>query len=348
MTRSLQATVLAAAGLWLAATAHAQSNVRVYGLVDASVGRFQNSGAPKDNAVDSGGMSTSFLGIKGSEDIIGSLKAKFAIEHFVQIDRGTAGRFDGDSFWSRNAYVGLQGEFGSTTLGRHATPLFISTVMFNAFGDSSAFSPSVRQIFTPALAPFFGDSRWNNSVAFTTDGNGNGSEGLNYSLTYNLGESAPGSTGKNVSVGTRYFSGPLGASFTWQRAQNGAGISSAPLAVLPAGFTRQNSFQFGVSYDMTVAKLFGQYTQIKTRASTNTRSQLYSFGTAVPLGRGKLLAQYGRASASGAGEPTHQTLSLGYDHELSKLTDVYAVVMSDKVSGLARGNTLAAGMRLRF
>jgi hypothetical protein len=69
----------------------------------------------------------------------------------------------------------------------------------------------------------------------------------------------------------------------------------------------------------------------------------------MPLGPGTLLAQYGHARARvGGTEPVNDTLSVGYDHALSKLTDVYAVFMNDRVSDLHSGNSLAAGLRLRF
>jgi alkylation response protein AidB-like acyl-CoA dehydrogenase len=49
-----------------------------------------------------------------------------------------------------------------------------------------------------------------------------------------------------------------------------------------------------------------------------------------------------------AGEPTNRTLSLGYDYNLSKNSDAYAVFMTDRVSGLANANSFATGMRMRF
>src|SRR6185436_14110861 len=107
---------------------------------------------------------------------------------------GAAGRFNGDAFWARDAYVGLSGAFGTTTLGRNTTPLFVSTLLFNAFGDSFGFSPSIRQMFTPALLPFFGDTGWNNSLAYASNEN----NGWSFNLIGNLGEGAAGAAGKNI------------------------------------------------------------------------------------------------------------------------------------------------------
>jgi len=42
------------------------------------------------------------------------------------------------------------------------------------------------------------------------------------------------------------------------------------------------------------------------------------------------------------------TESVGYDYFLSKRTDIYAVVIHDKVTNLGAGTGVAAGLRHRF
>ena len=167
MNRSFKWVAPAAATLAFAAGAHAQSTVQLYGLMDANVGTFQNAGTKRQYQVDSGDMTTTFLGFKGKEDLGGGLKAIFVIEHFLRLDTGQAGRYTGDAFWVRNAYVGLQGGFGTVTLGRNTNPFFVSTLAFNAIGDSFGFSPAIRQVLTPGtkMAPFYGDTGWSNSIS---------------------------------------------------------------------------------------------------------------------------------------------------------------------------------------
>lgn len=347
MTRPLSqlAGALALAGLFnlgLAASAQAQSSVQLYGLMDMSAGRFQNAGAPKIWAAESGKMTTSFIGFKGTEDLGGGLKAVFKIEHFLRADQGAAGRFNGDAFWARNAYVGLQGEFGSATLGRNTTPLFVSTLLFNAIGDSFGFSPSIRQVLTPntgqGMLPFFGDTGWSNSMLFSSPGYG----GFSFNLLGNLGEGAAGANGKNLGANLLYFSGPLSGTFAYQQVKNGTFGT-------PAGFDKQDTWQLGGAYDFGAAKLFGQYSSVKTAASVDTSTKIYGIGVAVPIGAGKLLAQYGNAKADlGASDLSNKTLTVGYDYHLSKNTDVYAMVMNDKVTGANTGNSFAAGIRLRY
>ncbi|WP_372439402.1 porin, partial [Pandoraea sputorum] len=70
------------------------------------------------------------------------LKAIFTLEDFFLPQNGRYGRFTGDSFFSRNAYVGLQSNtLGTITMGRLTTSYFVSTILFNPFVDSYTFSP---------------------------------------------------------------------------------------------------------------------------------------------------------------------------------------------------------------
>ncbi len=139
-----------------------------------------------------------------------------------------------------------------------------------------------------------------------------------------------------------YFDGPLAATAACQKVKNGAFGT-------PAGFKSQDTWQLGASYDLTVAKLFGQYSRVKTDATTDTETKLYSAGVAVPAGQGKALLQYGHADADFAVKKViNKTLTVGDGDNLSKNTDVYGVYMRDKQSKLSDGNTLAAGIRLRF
>jgi len=119
---------------------------------------------------------------------------------------------------------------------------------------------------------------------------------------------------------------------------------------VPAGFERQETLQFGGSYDFSVAKLYAQATRVKTRATLDTKSTIYGLGVAVPVGAlGKVVAQYGQANADlNPGEVKNRTVTLGYDHALSKLTDAYAVVMSDRLTNAENGTSVAAGLRVRF
>ncbi|MBL0728754.1 porin [Piscinibacter sp. HJYY11] len=336
---------LAAAALCLSyAPARAQS-VNLYGLIDVSAGQFQDAGAPKLKRVESGKMTTSYFGFSGKEELSSTLKAKFAIEGFFGADTGASGRFGGDVFWARSAYVGLEGDFGSTVLGRTTNQYFVSTLIFNAFGDSFGYSPSIRQVLTPkaAMLPFLGDTGWSNSLLYSSPKLG----GLSLNLQGALGEGSSTTTGHSFGGNAIYFGGPFAATVAYQRVKHGV-FGTLP-ALITTGFKYQESATVGASYDLTVVKFFAQYNLVKTEAATDTETHYFGLGASAPVGPGKVLAQYGQATAEyPTADVENKTLTLGYDYLLSKRTDVYAVFMHDKLTGAANGNTFVVGLRHRF
>ena len=105
--------------------ARAQSSIEVYGLVGAYAGKMQRSGdAAAVRQVNGGGLTTSFLGFRGKEDLGGDLKAIYALESFFRPDTGEQGRSAADPLFSRNAWVGLEGSWGRLTLGRQTNPAY--------------------------------------------------------------------------------------------------------------------------------------------------------------------------------------------------------------------------------
>jgi predicted porin len=338
MNRLASKACAAAIACAAAAGVQAQTTAPVlYGLLDMGAGQFQVPGGPHRRVALNGGMSPSFIGLRGSDDLGGGLRARFGLESYVGLNAGVAGRTPADSFWSRTAYVGLQGAFGSSLLGRLPTPLWTSTRLFNPFGDSTAFSPSVRQYFG---GPVVGDSRWNNSVLFTSPEPENGN-GLTYSVQFNASGGQLG-TGKNVGANFVYVSGPLAATVAWQR------VANSP-AALPAGFDHQSTYQFGASYELAAVKIYGQAGMVRTNAAVRDKTSLYQLGAVAPVGLGFIIGSYGHSRAESLGtSQIRRTVSVGYDYFLSKNTDIYAVMMNEQLTNLSSGNSIGAGLRLRF
>lgn len=350
---SLRATAVAATGLMAAAGAQAQSSVQLYGLIDLSVGQFQTAGSAKVKRLDSGNMSTSYFGFKGTEDLGSGLKAGFTLESFLLADSGGAGRVPGvDAFWARNANVSLSGGFGMLRLGRMGPPMFVSSLLFNAYGDSFGYSPTIRQYYNfphggtqSNNAPLVGDSGWNNAIGYTTPRLG----GLTANLMVAAGEGAATARGPNIGANLLYFAGPLGLTLAWQKVEAqgtlGRGISAFP------GFSSQDALQFGASYDLKFAKFFVQYGTIDTKATRKVETKNLNLSASVPMGSGAILAAYGSSkstTAGVAGKPESEMVTLGYNHKLSKRTELYALYMSDKYTGKSSGTTLAAGVRHTF
>jgi len=317
--------VAAAVLALLGAAAQAQSSVSLYGLMDLSVGSFKAPGGKAIKKTESGSMTTSFIGFSGREDLGGGLTASFAMESFLLADGGTAGRFNGDAMWARSAFVALSSkELGTLKMGRNTTPLFVSTLSFNAFGDSFGFSPAIRHTFTSGTAT--GDTGWSDSVHYIAPKIGGFSAGV-------IAAAGEGAGGRNWGANAGYGAGAFAASAVYQKVAKGATVDDT------------ETMQLAASYDFGAAKLFGQYSDVEN-STTKRDYKLTNVGVAVPMGGGKLLAQYGRISASAGAD--RKTFTVGYDYFLSKRTDVYAAYMSDKLTGLSSGVSYGAGIRHRF
>lgn len=345
-TPSLALAAVAAAAL-AAGQAHAQSSVQAYGLIDVSAGQFQNAGGVKLKRLDSGNMSTSYLGFKGTEDLGGGLSAGFTLESFILVDSGGASRVPGvDAYWARNANVNLAGSFGRVRLGRMGPPLFVSTLLFNAFGDSFGFSPAIRQYYNaPFGTPLVGDSGWNNAIGYSTPNLG----GLSATVLVAAGEGAATARGPNVGAHVLYFGGPLAFTAAWQKVE-AQGTLGRAISAFP-GFASQSAYQLGGSYTLGTVKLFAQYGKISTDALADVDTTNIHLSASVKLGAGSVLATYGTSEIETAGsgvKPESKMLSLGYVYSLSKRSDLYAVYMSDKYTGRSSGTTLALGVRHTF
>lgn len=340
-------SAVAAAALLACGTAQAQSSVQLYGLIDASVGQFQNAGGVKLKRLDSGNLSTSYLGFKGTEDLGGGLNASFVLESFFLVDSGGASRVPGvDTYWARNANVSLSGGFGRLRLGRQGPPLFVSTLLFNAFGDSFGYSPAIRQYYNaPYGTPLVGDSGWSNAIGYTTPSLG----GFSASVLVAAGEGAATAKGPNIGANVLYFGGPIAFTAAYQKVE-AQGVLGRPISAF-AGFASQTAYQIGGSYSLGIVKLYAQYGKIKTDATADVDTTNIHLSATATVGQGNFLATYGtseRTTQGSTSKPKSKMLSVGYVYSLSKRTELYTVYMSDKYTGLTSGNTLAGGVRHTF
>jgi predicted porin len=139
MNKKLLTAAVSAA---LAAPAAMAGDVTMYGQVHIATSSY-------DADIDSGdawdiSSHATRLGFKGSEDLGGSLKAIWQIELGISAsdnaddaDGGnTVNNADGLSY--RNTFVGLSGNWGTALIGRHDTPLKISTGALDLFSDTIA------------------------------------------------------------------------------------------------------------------------------------------------------------------------------------------------------------------
>lgn len=314
------------------------TSTQLYGLADAYVGVTHLSGQPSTRVVDSGGLQTSFWGMAGSEDLGSGLKANFRLEGFFQMDTGANGRSPADGLFSRNAYVGLENSFGEVRLGRLANPTFLATALFDAFSGSTRFSPLQNVLWTPQQGRYIaGDTAWNNAIGYYSPE----IAGFTFRALYGLGEQQGTNSQNNVVGMLLYDRGPLSATFAIQRTRLGPG--------LPTGSWAQTAMVSGISYDFKAFKLLTEYAHTSA-SKVSTTTDTLQIGAQIPVGSGKILASAVSSRVRSDVMPDYRRhgISGGYDHSLSKRTDIYVVTMFDKIAGKGSGTSFALGLRQKF
>lgn len=338
--------LLAAAAL--PAIAAAQDKVEFFGLIDAFGGSVKTNGH-RATVVNSGGMTTSFWGIRGSEDVGNGLKVVFALEDFIRNDTGQQGRFNGDPFFSRDAYVGFAGDFGSVTLGRNTAPYFVSTLVFNPFGDSFTFGPMITHTFRSdvgtGLEAVQGDTGLSNSIRWTSP------------VMSNFKADLAMSAGSERDVAPTGTNRALDASLYWFGGALTLGVAFRDINLDTGNGRDEKALQVGASYDLKAAKLFVQYQHARQKESAvpalDVTHKTFQLGASVPAGPGVVLVSWARSKIDDQDATIgdkRSTWALGYDYNLSKRTDVYAALYDDRFSNPTsfKQQVLGLGIRHRF
>ncbi|CAE6970432.1 Outer membrane porin protein 32 [Paraburkholderia nemoris] len=344
MKKIASCSIFLAACLTISQACQAQSSVQLYGLADMYVGAQKALGGKTTWAENSGGMSTSFWGLGGREDLGSGYSAVFAIEAFFRPSTGAAGRTATDTFFGRNAYVGLKGPQGTLLLGRNTLPYYVTALSFNPFGNSFGFSPALVQMYKGLAGQgMIGDTNWNNSVMYISPN----LAGFTATGIYGSGNQA-GHPGTNqVGADLKYSNGAFASAFSFQRAKYS--ITPGDLQTSIAGFNLQTAYLAAASYDFRVVKISALLQRVEdaiTPGDENSNSG--ELGASIPVGPGAVLAAIMYTKSKGRGDPIRRTWSVGYDYPLSKRTDVYAAYMNDTATGLSSGYNAGLGIRTRF
>lgn len=315
--------------------------VQLYGLTGTYIASLKRSDmSSRQITGGSGGLTTSYWGIRGSEHLGAHYRLIFALEGFFQPNNGNQGRSTSDPFLSRNAYVGIAGDFGQLTLGRQANPTYLAMQAINPFGASVVFSPLVLQSFVSGYGgALLGDTVWSNVVRYQTPD----LAGLSATVDYGFSDDASRAQRHNAGLHLRY------AYRGWTAAISAQRVGATTLN----GSSAQKAVLAGAAYDFGPLELYAAG-QTSRNEAVQIGTRTFEFGASVPVSRqGAVLAEFARMRRSGPGNAagnntTRRTAALGYDHRLSKRTDVYGVLMADRLSGHGTGCSVGAGLRHTF
>ena len=301
------------------------------------------------------------LGFRGTEDLGGGLAAGFWLESPITNDDGATGlanfsrrstvslmggfgeiRLGRDftpSFWNDTVYD----PFAAVGVGANlitSASLFNTTGGPNGFGGNANYlraSNSIGYFLPPTLGGLYGQLMYALHENNSYDPGTATPPGVN-PLTgqLNAGTAASSRAGRYVGGRIGYLNGPLDIAFALGNSTVGddyfAGTTDSVKTV-----------NLGGTYDFGVVKLFGELSRTRrTRdyAATpalplpDTDLSGYLVGATIPVGPGLIRASYARVKydlnpvatpfAPAAADPKAGKLSLGYVHNLSRRTALYA------------------------
>jgi GBP family porin len=359
MKRSL--LVFALSGV-CAASAHAQSSVTLYGLLDTGLVFSNNQTGHSSWQEASSATQNTVFGLKGSEDLGGGLHATFKLEQGFNLNNGTQA-FPDDGFGSQ-AWVGLQSDqYGTLTFGRQFD------VVNDLLGPLSAGSNTWGGNL--AAHPFENDNLAadsvvvNNAVKYTSPTY----HGVTVESMYAFSNKAGGFSNNRVyGFSAAYAQGPVNLAAGYLQFNNAGGgvLGTNPNGAIAqddgsANFVAQRQRIWGAGGNYTFGPatigLVWSHTQLDNMAS------VFSFGLGdyTPLGGSLRLDNYevnAALSVSGSytftdgaygdgttsASPAWNSVMLQTDYSLSKRTDIYLEGVYQHVHGAPSGSILGEAM----
>ncbi len=357
MKKTLIATAVAAGML---ATGAAQADPTVYGLLHLSIDTFSDDHYSGGNIVKPGSpemrSNTSAIGVKGSEDLGGGLKAIYKAEFKVD-------PFDGDeALERRDIWVGLKGGWGKAAVGTMSTnykqmggkidPLYrtvaeargILNMQSGAHGgagtDGQGRQEQTLQYTTPKMAGI--EIVLNTTISAADAGNCN-TTGL---------DNTDAGCDETIGAGIRWSNKNwlLFADYLDPN-QSGTGAFGAPTtgafqdeSIAKVGGKWSNkAFQVGAQYEMTEDQLGGDYMFLNGLWNINSKNAVtVSYGQ-----QDKISSAYNLAYVFSMSKQTNVYAAWGSVEADS--TGSYGAIGTDE-NGVARedGSVLSLGIRKSF
>lgn len=319
--------LIALTGCLPVGVAMAQSKITIYGTVGLGITHLSNStGATLIQ--DSGVLRAGRLGFTGTEDLGSGLSAVFTLEQGIFADTGTVGQ--GGRGFGRQSWVGLSStSFGTLSLGRQYD-MMNRLVRYSTAGDVGA-----------VYAFHHGDYdrvsgfRIDNSAKYTSPVIG----GFQAAFLVAPGEQTGA---RAVSSGLSYVDGPLDVAASYAKSHqqtinpsNDLGVATflgAKAGLLVADTV--NPRGLGIGYTLGNFRPHLAYTSVRITSADRAASlNSLDLGGSYRVGVGSIGLGVTHSKLEGASWTQY---SVGYIHNLSTRTKVYANINYQKASGTAR------------
>jgi predicted porin len=325
MNKKLIALAVAGATVAPAAMAQTANPVTLYGRVHLTSEWVESKGNPglskRSRIVDQ----ASLLGVRGTEDLGGGLKAFFQLETAFAPDQapGTNGGFAG-----RNSGVGFQGGWGSILVGRWDTPFKVATGAIDPFGDVT----------------IAGITQANNDQGNFDRRDGNVWQywspnwaGFAFRLQTQSTETKTATvTPQDNSASVTFTRGPAYFFVTYEEHKGQVGTTATSGA-------KEEGTALGGSYAFGPIKIGGTYQEYRKTGRTKKKSLL---GNAVwTVGNSQFIYQYQQAEdggvSSAASQPECDTNTLAWQYNFSRRT--FTQLLYTKVDNNAAANCGTVG-----
>jgi predicted porin len=288
----------------------------LYGVADLSLADSNAAGSTlsmSGNGTMNNGSSR--LGVRGSEDLGGGLKASFNFEQGIN---ATTGATDANTF-QRAAKMAIEGGFGKVQLGRTLTPSFYGVAAWELTGTANYSAVAKQFSFAGA------GSRNNAELSYTTPSMGGVTATLGTVLKGNNGTAA------KYDMNVIYKGGPLSAALSYNQVAKTAGVNGAK------GYALGAKYSFG---DFMVA---ASYNDSKL-AGGAIKAKGFSIGGGAKLGPVSVVLDIARDTNA---KDTDTLLEVKYP--LSKRTFAYAAFLRDgKGKTPTTVNNYGLGLRHNF
>ena len=346
----MKKSLIALAVLSVAGMAHAQSNVTVYGAVD--IGYKKDTGVYPAAATSTAYATTNGwtmaeryntrLGVMGTEELGGGLKATFQVEQRFTPMSGQ-GSLRGDFEGAAN--VGLAGGFGQVRFGRLnelSTETYRRVDPFDQYGVAGMIQ-----------TPFRGENT-EGRLSYTARYDSPNLNGFKLGATYTVKNSPDAvlnnggfaeTAGENAGYGLSgtYTNGPVYLVGNYNKPVNANDSYSWNVG---------GSYAFGplkvsLGFEQTENKLFTG-TAANSDGTNYKTEKNWIIGAAYTIGAGVINASYnhsewspGSKTAAGIvnGTASAEKWALGYTHNLSKRTSLYANYARTNYEGLYKQGT---------
>jgi len=340
----MKKSLIALAALAAAGAASAQSSVTLFGIVDVNYAHYSVEGGQQAvggavvgsqhiNVLTNSGYNSARLGFRGTEDLGGGLSASFWLEGSLSPDDGNAAGLQ----FRRRSTVSLAGGWGEIRLGRDYVPTFWNLTVFDPFGTngvgtvvgfkaktSSTSVPFGAIAVTPTTALVVGANdpnavRADNLIQYFLPANLGGFYGQ---ISYAFDEQVANDRGQYYGGRVGFAQGPFNVAAAYGHTEGGA-VSATTFS------PEVTTWNIGGQWDFGMAKLLGQYDHTKydfTGTGGDATLKSWLLGGLIPVGAGEIRLSYSRTKLgdTGSNEPQADQWALGYVHNLSKRTALYA------------------------